>query len=432
VRVIYHDNFTFVFPLFQKSNSPFVMKAERPLPHPFSSSIRLGHWSLLLVSVLMGAVLLSSCDLMSSEDGRPQVERELLGSWRVDAQKTTFSVLSTRTQTVLDPDVPAEGSMRLTGTWLDDNTLRSVDRRLRYVRYTARSRIKPLPRLVLSTQPVTNEEARILGQEEGFVVELADNFDAESGLFQFDGLLEGEVNSTFEKYPGTQRIGMDDSVRAPSLVAPPVAENPGLELSSVPFGKPTRRSPDLPEDDTVRVDGRLKAPTQTVSAGRETVVDVQEIDADWLDERKITYTFQSNDTVRVRAVSALDSRDTLTTRGTWSVDGDTLTLRDDETTARAAIERTETGLRLRFQSVELCPAEAGEGSECRRYHESRFGLRPGTLKEARSRLVNHVKPIDEAKVAQGQVAAGASHSPGPGATEAGGDSLSIVPYHAGR
>lgn len=352
----------------------------------------LGRSSLRSVSfVLCGmliAALLAGCD--ASGPNSPTPRDRLLGTWVIEQQDRTYSVTSTQAQTVLDPNVPASGTMTLEGTWEDVDQATYVDASMAYVRHAAERVYDGYAGgYIVSTHPVETIESLNQRPDGVFAVQLADVFDTDTYAFQPDGRLEGEVwASDTERFPGSPSL-TTDTASADALPRQPLGAEPELIAADLGF------TPNLTGTDTLRLSGRLSLlPTQRVPANQTTQVDMERTPEARLAEQQITYRFVDNDSV---FVTALLRGDTLRTAGTWSVEDDTLRMLEDGEAFTARIDGLpgdgsgDEPFRFVFEDP-LCESR---DDDCRQYYEKQFGLADGTLRDGRTRLTNRLAPVDD-------------------------------------
>lgn len=409
----------------------------------------------LALATFLCALLVGGCDTNSVEPSPPNPPDTLVGTWVVQQQTGTYAVVSRDGQTVLDPDAPAQEAIMLKGTWLGGNTIRSVEKRLRYVRHGVWHRQPFSATLMVSTVPVanamnptSNEDTFPLGNERAFVVEVTDTRGSASGAG-----LNGCVYSAFEQYPGCKSIPVSMADSMATRVSFPRPSSPALRFSGVPFTKSERellrkdstfvedttlvdttvtdtiridsttvgdttqydttlvKDTTLVDstrvqdttfvdttivDDTLRVDGELQPATQTLPAGDTVDVDVEHTHSSWLDQRQYTYTFRPDGSALLR-LRSFASNERLEMAATWRVDGDTLTLTDEESTLKAEFRIEDGRLRLQFQPKPLCARTIAnrDTTSCRRFYEKMFGMQSGTLQRGTFRRVNRLVPSDK-------------------------------------
>ena len=343
------------------------------------------------LSIFFGAFVLvlvaSGCDTFSSGSEEDDLRDRLVGTWVIEEQVGTYLITTDAPQMILDPDVPGQGTMTLSGRWNDYNApSRFVDEPLLYARHTARPIYQGYgPALLLSTAPIQNVESVRTGEDDGFVVQLSDVYDRQRNVFTPDGFLEGIITTSYyEQYPGRPELIPDTVLSDPLPPLPPLSR-PAVQLNDLPFAQKFVGS------DTVRVGGTLRPAVQTIPAGVETAVDAERTPAADLARQKITYTFTENDSVYV---SAAVNGDTLRISGAWEVSRDTLRIWQgtDTTTALLDLQRGIAGPGSEWRMTFEDPLCTPDDTACRTFYEYTFGLAAGTLRSGTWRRVNDLAP----------------------------------------
>ena len=287
-----------------------------------------------VVGVLGGlvAVGIAGCDSTSGMK-RTSTADALIGTWEMQEQSMTFLGSVSESQTIFDPDEPGRGAVEVRGGTYPEPPREEVRTELRYVRRGI-SADENQRALILSSMPFSTF-SRFSGQRNrGIALEIP----AGETPRYVSGMLMAKrgVKQASWHFP----VNHDEYSSWWDLPPFPITVR-GADISLPPSAMGNYL------DDTTHVEGTLAAATKALAAETLTPVDVLRAN---MERRSVTYRFSRDDTV---TVTGRTEGKFAQTKGTWSVEGDTLRLYGDGEESIATISLDAGRLHMQFDTV-LC------------------------------------------------------------------------------
>ena len=295
----------------------------------------------------------------------------------------TFLGSVSESQTIFDPDEPGRGAVEVRGGTYPEPPREEVRTELRYVRRGI-SADENQRALILSSMPFSTF-SRFSGQRNrGIALEIP----AGETPRYVSGMLMAKrgVKQASWHFP----VNHDEYSSWWDLPPFPITVR-GADISLPPSAMGNYL------DDTTHVEGTLAAATKALAAETLTPVDVLRAN---MERRSVTYRFSRDDTV---TVTGRTEGKFAQTKGTWSVEGDTLRLYGDGEESIATISLDAGRLHMQFDTV-LCD-ETGDDSDrqdrCADNQEWFYGVTPGTLQRAVQRLDNRLTQVEGTEMGDG-------------------------------